>query len=416
MYVCGITPYDYSHIGHGRSCINFDILYRLLTHLGYAVTYVKNFTDIDDKIINRAAQEGGATTYQEIANKFITAYQQDMQALNCLPPTHEPRVTQCIPEIIEFIQELIKKNKAYIIDHDVYFDITSFAGYGKLSGRTGDDLLAGARVEIDDRKKNPGDFALWKGNDEQKFWRSPWGYGRPGWHIECSVMIKKFLGTTIDIHGGGMDLIFPHHENEITQSEGLHNQPLARFWLHNAFITINKEKMSKSLGNFITLRDLVKHFDPMVLRFFVLQHHYRTPIDFSDAELTAAQTAYKKLTQAFTVQPAGTAKSAGHPLIEQLLEALCDDLNTPKFLGLIFENLADLKQNTSLLSAVRNLLTGVLGLTLEPMKEKQATITPEIQELIEQREQARKDKNWALADQIRAKLLELGYSVQDKKR
>lgn len=418
MYVCGITPYDYSHVGHGRSYVNFDILYRLLNHLGYTVTYIRNFTDIDDKIINRAAALGGGATYQTVANKFIAAYHEDMAALNCQQPTHEPRVTECIPEIIDFVQALLKKNKAYVVDGDVYFDIASFPSYGKLSGRTSDDLLAGARVEVDARKKNPGDFALWKGNNEQQFWRSPWGYGRPGWHIECSVMIKKLLGPTIDIHGGGADLVFPHHENELTQSESLHDQPLARVWLHNAFITINKEKMSKSLGNFVTLKDLFKHFDPMVLRFFVLQHHYRTPIDFSDAELQAAQTAYKKVVTAFTVTdaPATGSAASNHPLVDQLVAALCDDLNTSKFLGLLFENLTTIKQDPALFTTVRRLITNVLGLTLTSLVEKQIELTPEIQALIEQREQARKEKNWALADQLRAQLLERGYQVQDKKK
>ncbi len=295
LYVCGITPYDYSHLGHGRAYINFDLLVRLLKFLGHNVTFVRNFTDIEDKIINKAIQEGIPEGFRTIAERYINAYHQDMYQLNCLEPNYEPRVTQYIPEIIDFISKLIDKGHAYVIDHDVYFDIASFASYGKLSGKKLEDLAAGARVGVDERKKNPGDFALWKGNEEENFWSSPWGYGRPGWHIECSVMANALLGETLDIHGGGQDLMFPHHENEIAQSECLHNAPLSHFWLHNAFININKEKMSKSLGNFLTLRDTFKTFDPMVIRFFMLQHHYRTPIDFNDEDVQAAEVAYKKI-------------------------------------------------------------------------------------------------------------------------
>lgn len=417
MYVCGVTPYDYPHLGHGRVYINFDILYRLLSFLGYSVTYVRNFTDIDDKILARAEKEGIPDDYTAVAQRFIDLFHQSMHVLNCVSPMHEPRVTQYIPQIIDFIADLVANENAYVIGNDVYFDITSFACYGKLSGRTGEDLMAGARVEVDTRKRNPGDFVLWKGNkgDEQKFWKSPWGYGRPGWHIECSVMIKSLLGDTIDIHGGGADLIFPHHENEITQSESMHGHPLAHFWLHNAFITINKEKMSKSLGNFITLHQLFQHYDPMVFRYFILQHHYRTPIDFSDAELLASQTAYKKLVGVFNSMVLLGGPSEHASLINDLLAALCDDLNTPKFLGLVFENLAQIKEDRALAGAVKQLFIEVLGLTLQPLEEKKAEITPEIQALIDQRVQARVEKNWALSDQLRAKLQEMGYTVEDKK-
>lgn len=416
MYLCGITPYDYAHLGHGRASINFDILYRLLKYTDYSVTYVRNFTDIDDKILVRAEKEGIPDNYQSVAQRFIDAYHQDMANLNCLPPTHEPRVTQFIPQIIDFIQALVNNKNAYIVDYDVYFDISTFPEYGKLSGRTDDDLLAGARVEVDMRKRNPGDFVLWKGNNEQKFWKSPWGFGRPGWHIECSVMSKVLLGTTIDIHGGGMDLIFPHHENEITQSESLHNKPLARYWLHNAFITINKEKMSKSLGNFITLTQLFEHYDPMAFRFFILQHHYRTPIDFSDNELQASMVAYKKLITTFSIIQEQKAETSDHiNLQKDILTALHDDLNTPRVLGIIFENLSIIKENLPLAATIKYVLVNLLGLTLQPLNEKTIEITPEIQTLINQREQARKEKNWALADQIRTKLQELGYTTQDKK-
>jgi len=418
MYVCGITPYDYSHLGHGRTYINFDILFRLLKFLNYNVTYVRNFTDIDDKIIVKAESEH--TTPQAIAEKFITAYHHDLQQLHCLPPDVEPIVTEHIPQIIEFISGLIEQKKAYVVDHDVYFDIASFADYGCLSGRKLEDLLAGARVEVDARKRNPGDFALWKGNTENKFWQSPWGYGRPGWHIECSVMAKAHLGITIDIHGGGMDLIFPHHENEKAQSEGLNHQPFVRYWLHNAFVNINKEKMSKSLGNFITLKAIFEHTDPMVLRFFILQHHYRTPIDFNPDDLAAAQVAYKKLVSYFEAnnqisENFSLQSIPDHEIAHAIIEALCDDLNTPKCLGIIFQYLTTIKQHPILLSFIQALLKNVLGLTLQPIKEKVVTITPEIETLINLREQARKEKNWALSDQLRDQLQILGYKVHDKK-
>lgn len=420
LYVCGITPYDYSHLGHGRAYINFDLLVRLLKFLGHNVMFVRNFTDIDDKIINKAIQEGIPDGFRTIAERYIDAYNQDMYQLNCIEPNYEPRVTQYIPEIIEFTSKLIDKGHAYVVDHDVYFDIASFPAYGKLSGKKLEDLAAGVRVEVDARKKNPGDFALWKGNEEGKFWSSPWGHGRPGWHIECSVMANALLGETLDIHGGGQDLMFPHHENEIAQSECLHNAPLSHFWLHNAFININKEKMSKSLGNFLTLRDTFKTFDPMVIRFFMLQHHYRTPIDFNDEDVQAAQVAYKKIVtsmQAIDIPDEQTESYLNivmtHPITKAMLEALCDDLNTPKFLGLVFENLKQCDNQTAVL--VKILLQSVLGLTLKPLEEETVIITPEIQELIDARQAARAAKDWARADTLRDQLTELGVEINDKK-
>jgi len=281
MYVCGITPYDYAHIGHGRVYVTFDILFRLLTYLDYKVTYCRNFTDIDDKLLNRAQNElNDKMRYQEIADRYINSFHEDMKLLNCLPPDFEPKVTQTIPEIINFIQGLMDKGFAYRTNGDIYYDVCKLPDYGKLSKRHLEDLKCGARVEIDESKKNPFDFALWKSESEGTFWKSPWGWGRPGWHIECSAMALKFLGQHIDIHGGGMDLIFPHHENEIAQSEGLFGPPFAKYWIHNAFVRINKEKMSKSLGNFFTLKDVFAKFDPMVIRFFYINHNYNIPIDF----------------------------------------------------------------------------------------------------------------------------------------
>ncbi|KKQ32239.1 MAG: Cysteine-tRNA ligase [candidate division TM6 bacterium GW2011_GWF2_37_49] len=417
IYVCGITPYDYSHLGHGRSYVNFDVLVRLFKFLGYDVNYVRNFTDIDDKILNKAQQLGNIGSYKELANEFIEAYHQDLAALGCLSPNSEPRVTEYVPQIIIFIKELLKNKNAYVIDSDVYYDISTFNNYGKLSGRSLYDQQAGARIEVDFRKKNPEDFVLWKGNNDEMFWNSPWGYGRPGWHIECSVMASELLGKTVDIHGGGADLIFPHHENEIAQSEGLHGCVLANYWLHNAFITINKEKMSKSFGNFVTLKDIFKKFDPMILRYFFLQHHYRTPIDFNCDELNASQTAYKKLVAAFgdhQIKQTSTSVPQNEIALK-MFESLCDDLNTPKLIGLIFENLSEIKANSELINFTKSILVNILGFSLKQILEEQIEITPQIQELINQREQARRDKNWALSDKLRDQLKVLGYEIRDTK-
>ncbi len=421
LYVCGITPYDYSHLGHGRAYINFDILVRLLKFLEYKITFVRNFTDIDDKIINKALQEGRAQTdFKIIADRYIEAYHKDMYQLNCLEPDYEPRVTQYIEEIITFTQKLIEKGNAYVLDNDVYFDISTFPPYGKLSGKKLDELEAGARINVDSRKKNPGDFALWKGNKEELFWSSPWGYGRPGWHIECSVMANSLLGKTLDIHGGGQDLMFPHHENEIAQSESLNEKSLSNLWLHNAFININKEKMSKSLGNFLTLRDTFQTIDPMILRFFLLQHHYRTPIDFNADDVNAAGVAYKRLVNALSVIPEQDndktsllQEAENNPIITSMLEALCDDLNTPKCLGLIFEQIRTCDLATK--KIIKILLHAVFGLTLKEIIEEDIQITPEIQELIDEREAAREAKDWARADALREQLKEFGVDVQDKK-
>ena len=419
LYVCGITPYDYAHLGHGRCYTQFDVLYRLLQFLGYNVIYVRNFTDIDDKIINRAVKEN--VPFPQVAQRFIDAYAQDMAQLNCLIPTHEPRVTQLIPEIITFISGLIKKGHAYVIDNDVYFDIATYPSYGKLSGRSIDELKAGARVNIDTRKKNDGDFALWKGTESGTFWQSPWGYGRPGWHIECSVMAGQFLGNTIDIHGGGMDLLFPHHENERAQSECLSSCPFVAIWLHNAFVNINKEKMSKSLNNFITLRAAFDVVDPMVLRYFYLQHHYRTPIDFNDQDLKGAHNAYQKLVTTLTTKEKILTREQAHtiatqePIAQAMYQALCDDMNTPKLLGIVFEHLATIKNSPQLTSFANFIFISILGLTLQPLLQEDIAITPEISDLIKQREQARIEKKWVRADQLRDELLQRGYKVQDKK-
>lgn len=426
LYVCGITPYDKPHLGHGRVYVTFDLLYRLLMFLGYEVIYVRNFTDIEDKILSRAAEQN--CHYQDIACRFIGTFHDAMTQLNCLKPTHEPRVTEYNKEIIVFIEKLIAQGYAYQLGCDVYFDVTKYASYGKLSKRNRDEFSAGARVAINDLKKNSEDFALWKGNNEGKFWQSPWGYGRPGWHIECSVMAHALLGESIDIHGGGMDLIFPHHENEIAQSESLFKVEFSRFWVHNAFINVNKEKMSKSLGNFVTLEDLFTAYDPMLIRFYFLQHHYRKPLEFNNTDLQASEVAYKKICH--ILHPVSSAPQElvedkehhAHGVIAMLLEALCDDLNTPKFLGIFFEHLPALQSDEKALSQVKYIFTQLLALSLEYKQSYVIDTLLHDQEhqkkialLLAQRDEARRNKEWQRADQLREELRDLGYEVQDKK-
>lgn len=419
LYVCGITPYDYAHLGHGRVYVSFDVLYRILRLLGYEVTYCRNFTDIDDKIIARAQRDlGDPHKFEQISQKYISTYQEDMSALNCLSPEYQPLVTQTMPEIIAFVQGLIEKGKAYESEGDVYFDISSFPSYGKLSKHKTEDLIAGARVEVSEKKRSPLDFALWKhAENDEPGWESPWGRGRPGWHIECSAMAEKFLGDTLDMHAGGLDLIFPHHENEIAQSEGLHNKQFVNYWMHNGFVRINQEKMSKSLGNFFTLRDVFKQFDPMVVRFYYLNHHYKAPLDFSFDDLQVAQKTYQRLCKAFAQEcvPIPDEELAQSPVVKKMLSFLLDDLNTPGMWGTVFESLPELHKDYKQMCVVKTFIQNVLGLTLHPLPEKEVTITPEIQDLIAQREQARAAKEWKRADELRDKLRSLGYEVQDKK-
>lgn len=419
LYVCGITPYDYAHLGHGRVYVTFDVLYRLLNLSGYRVSYCRNFTDIDDKLLSRALRElGDEQKYVEVASKFINTYNEDMQNLHCLPPTNEPRVTDNIPAIIEFIKGLIDAGKAYEVDGDVYFHIPSFPEYCKLSKQKLQDLRVGARVEANEKKKDPLDFALWKSENEGQFWQSPWGWGRPGWHIECSALAWKYLGKQIDIHAGGMDLIFPHHENEIAQSEGLSGIPFSIYWMHNAFVRIDKEKMSKSLGNFFTLRDVFAKFDPMVVRYYYLTHHYRAPLDFSFDDLAVAQKSYQRLCKVFQAHVVSAQESANmqeSPIVQKMLEFLRDDLNTPGMFGVLFENLSELQNNAHEACLVKAFINGVLGLTLVPLPEKEVEITPAIAALLEERDKARASKDWARSDALRDQLKELGYEVQDKR-
>jgi cysteinyl-tRNA synthetase len=419
LYVCGITPYDHAHLGHARCYISFDFLVRVLNFFDYKVTYIRNFTDIDDKIINKVGSDASLSEYKKFTTKFIASFKNEMQKLGCLSPTHEPLVTKHISEIIKFIEILIQNNAAYEIDGDVYFDISKSKNYGALSKKKIDELLAGARVKTSSKKRNPGDFALWKGNNEKKFWQSPWGYGRPGWHIECSVLAKKFLGKHIDIHGGGSDLLFPHHENEKAQSEAAHKTTFVNYWLHNAFVNINNEKMSKSLKNIISLQELIDEYDPMALRYYFLSHHYRSPIEFSFEGLNGFNVAYQKLTTWFTEKKVPCLEKATmhdlakqDPLLQSMVAALCDDLNIPKFFGILFQNIQKIKENNDRFAFSQYLLHNIAGLTLE---KKQEEISSEAQVLIEKRNEARKNKDWKTSDEIREKLKSMGIIVKDTK-
>ncbi len=420
MYVCGVTPYDHAHVGHGRCYITFDTLFRLLKFLGYRVDYCRNFTDIDDKILNKAEKEfGDRQRYKDITIRYINSYHADMHKLNCLPPTYEPRVTETIQSIIDFIVGLIEQGKAYAVDGDVYFRINAFPEYGKLSKHKLQDLHAGERVEVNSKKEHPLDFALWKAEPAGTFWESPWGFGRPGWHIECSAMASKYLAPHIDIHAGGLDLMFPHHENEIAQSEALQGAPFARYWVHNGFVQVNKEKMSKSLGNFFTLQDVFKQFDPMVVRYYILTHQYRTPLDFSFDDMKATQKSYQRLCRIFEhVEPLPVFRYQEvkeNAVINALVNFLCDDMNTPGMFGVLFEKLPEIQANAELARMVKSFLMDILGLRLEPLPEQAVEITPEVQALIDQRNQARAEKNWARADEIRDQLQQMGVDLKDKK-
>lgn len=420
MYVCGVTPYDVAHIGHGRCYVSFDLFYRLLKYIGFDVRYCRNITDIDDKIL-RKAQElyGSRLQCAAVTEPLIQAFRQDLEQLNCLPPDFEPRVTDNIPAIIAFIARLIEAGKAYAIEGDVYFNIREFPEYGALSKHDLEDLRAGVRIEVNEKKRDPLDFALWKSEPAGQFWDSPWGFGRPGWHIECSALAAQFLGEHIDVHAGGLDLMFPHHENEIAQSEALFGAPFARYWMHNGLVKVNGEKMSKSLGNFFTIRDVFNQFDPMVLRYYFLTHHYRAPIDFSIAHLTVAQKSYQRLARVFAA-PCSVPKqmqfSESHcVMIDAFMDFLTDDLNTPGMFGVLFEHLEHLKTHVDELCQVKQFMQEVLGLAFKVLPEEEKTITEEIAVLLEEREKARVAKDFKRADQLRDQLKELGYQVQDKK-
>jgi cysteinyl-tRNA synthetase len=458
MYVCGVTVYDYCHIGHARANVVFDVIFRYLKYGGYDVTYVRNYTDIDDKIINRANQEG--TDYRTIADRYIQAFDEDMDLLRLAKPTVEPKATDYIAEIVAIIGTLVSKGHAYASEGDVYFAVETWPEYLKLSGRNLEEMQAGARVEVGEKKRNPMDFALWKGSKPgEPWWESPWGNGRPGWHIECSAMSMKFLGMSFDLHGGGKDLIFPHHENEIAQSEAANGCRFVSYWLHNGFVNINAEKMSKSLGNFFTIREVLQKFDPETLRFFILSAHYRSPIDFSDQSLDEARTGLERIyfcLSALDDVLSGPLTPGDLPAIEGLsppglelqekvdqfiprfVEAMDDDFNTALALGVLFETvratnrfLAETKEFTplslSLVARVRHLFDeagSVLGLfTSKPatwldgsnsLRAGQIDITPEeIECLIADRAEARRAKNFKRGDEIRDLLLEKGIQLLD---
>lgn len=433
MYACGPTVYDYFHIGNARPFIVFDVLRRYFEHRGYKVTFVQNFTDIDDKMIKRANKEG--ITVKELGDRFIKEYYQDAQALGVRPATVHPRATEHIPQIIALVQKLIDKGLAYEVNGDVYFDTSAFPAYGALSGQNLEDLEAGARVEVDNVKKNPADFAVWKAQKPgEPAWESPWGMGRPGWHIECSAMSMTYLGETFDIHGGGKDLLFPHHENEVAQSEGATGKPYVHYWMHNGFINVDNEKMSKSLGNFFTVRDILKEYDAEDVRMFMLSAQYRSPINFSREMIAQAHSSLSRLYTArdqmtFLLQHAPERelseeeKAFAQRVQEHVAKfdaAMDDDLNTADAMGAIFELVRDANLNLNAetaKAAIQAALDALLELcdVLGLLMKKTSDLPADIQALADERVQARKDKNWKRSDELRDQLKELGYTVEDTK-
>ena len=444
MYVCGPTVYDSSHMGHARSVVVFDVIVRYLRNQGYEVTYVRNFTDIDDKIINRANELGIDT--KELAEKYIKEFYEDMDALNVRRATLEPRATEHIGDIIEVVQKLIEKKMAYPLDGDVYFSVESFKEYGKLSGRKLEDMEAGARVAVDERKRNPFDFALWKSAKlGEPAWESPWGKGRPGWHIECTAMSSSLLGETIDIHGGGKDLVFPHHENEIAQSEAAFGKKFVRYWIHNGFVNINQEKMSKSLGNFLLIKDIIKIYHPESVRLFLLSNHYRSPIDFNEKAMEEASGALEKIytflerVEDQPGMPGKGNKESGH-LWQQFCDAMNDDFNTAQGLGVLFSAVRNLNrildESGDQLSHKdwEQIKTGysdvleigdILGIFKQSPKSyfeqkrqkglKNESIDPKlIEKMVDERTEARKSKDWAKADKIRDELLDMNIILEDR--
>ena len=432
VYVCGPTVYNFFHLGNARPFVVFDTLRRYLKYIGYNVNFVQNFTDVDDKIINRAKEEG--ISAPEVSEKYIKEYFDDAKALNIVPADTHPRVSENIQQIIEFVETLIEKGYAYEVDGDVYYSTRKFKDYGKLSKQNIEELEAGARIAVEEKKKDPLDFALWKARKEESeiAWESPWGMGRPGWHIECSAMSRRYLGPTLDIHAGGQDLQFPHHENEIAQSEACNGVPFAKYWMHNAYITIDKEKMSKSLGNFFTVREIREKYKGEVIRYFLLSGHYRSPIDFNDnlmemskASLARFENARKNLE--FLIEKGeGQMTDDEKKVFEsydsyraKFKEAMDDDLNTADAISAIFELVTAINQavkdGASKEFAQKSLdtlleLTHVLGL-LEA--EEDADVDDEIKKLVDEREAARAAKDFAKADQIRDELKAKCITLKD---
>ncbi|HEY9678248.1 MAG TPA: cysteine--tRNA ligase [Drouetiella sp.] len=437
MYACGPTVYDSSHLGHARMAIVWDMIQRYLRFLGYKVTFVRNITDVDDKIINRAKELG--TSPDQLSRKYTFEFWRDMYALNVMAPDFEPKATEFIQPMIQFIKELIDSNHAYAVNGDVYFDVASFKDYGKLSKQNIEQLQSGAREQVRSQeelgsiKKNPVDFALWKSASETELgWPSPWGYGRPGWHLECSTMIRTVLGETIDIHGGGEDLVFPHHENEIAQSEALHKKNLAKYWLHNSFVQVSAEKMSKSLGNYKTIEDLLQNYSADTLRLLILQTHYRNPIDFTADSLSAAKTAAGRLVRAAAFyrshkdangnsgEPSAAVKKAVADAEKAFSEAMDNDFNTAVALSVLF-GLADKVFQTKVVAeqiayaGTLEKLAQVLGFTLA---DNRTDLEPEaarkVMDLVlELRKNARANKDYATSDLIRNQLSQIGINVMD---
>lgn len=432
MYVCGPTVYNFFHIGNARTFIVFDTIRRYLEYRGYQVKFIQNFTDIDDKMIKRANEEG--VTVKDVAEKYIGEYYKDADALNLKRATVNPRATEYINEIIKFVKDLEDKGFAYAVDGDVYFDTTKFKEYGKLSHQSIEDLEAGARIEVDERKRNPMDFALWKAKKEgEPAWESPWGEGRPGWHIECSTMACSLLGETIDIHGGGADLVFPHHENEIAQSEARNGKPFARYWMHAAYLNVNNQKMSKSLNNFFTAREILEKYDAEVIRMFMLSGHYRNPINFSldlleqaKAGLERIYNSISNLEHVIEVSKYDAMKEEEKSFSLKLdeyrnrfIDVMDDDFNTADAISVIFDMVRDINSNINLESS-KEIAKKALDLIRElgsPLailqKNTKESLDEEIERLIEERQRARKEKNFALADKIRDELKARGIILED---
>lgn len=453
LYVCGITSYDYCHIGHARSALAFDMIVNYLRYRGYKVTYVRNFTDIDDKIIARAKEQ--QTSSEELAARFINEFYVDMDRLGIDRPDIEPKATEHITEMIDLIGELVEKGKAYPSGNDVYYVVDSFPGYGKLSKRNVADMQAGARISVNEQKRNPMDFVLWKGSKPgEPTWESPWGPGRPGWHIECSAMSRKYLGETFDIHGGGQDLIFPHHENEIAQSEGANGKPFATTWIHHGFVTIRDEKMSKSLGNFLTIRDILTHYHPEILRFFIFSTHYRNPLDFSESAMQDATAGLERLYECLAaVDQLDPAK--GDPTLPSVLaendimqltgmearfqQAMDNDFNTAQAQGVFFDTVKSINRICRKLPAAPSAgdiqflkngaealrkLANIMGILREEAntflaagKNKKISEggldVAAIEALIAERYECRLAKNWARGDEIRDLLLAQNIELKD---
>ncbi len=429
VYACGPTVYNFIHIGNARPLCVFDVLRRYMEYRGYDVKFVQNFTDIDDKIIRRANEEG--LTYKEVSEKYIEEFWKDAKGMNVREATVHPKATENIDEIINIISTLIEKGFAYAVDGDVYFSPSKFDEYGKLSHQPLEELEAGARINVEDIKHEPMDFALWKGaKPGEPYWESPWGHGRPGWHIECSAMVRRYLGTTIDIHCGGQDLIFPHHENEIAQSECCNGASFANYWMHNGYINVDNVKMSKSLGNFFTVRDVAEKYGYEPVRYFLISSHYRSPINYNTEIIEQCKASLERLYTCrnnldFALENAAdgevdnefATKSAGRT--EQFIAAMDDDLNTADAIAAVFELVRDIntaiaagasKATLELAAKTFDELTGVLGLVYNRTK---SSLDEEVEELIAQRAQARKDKNWAKADEIRDKIKAMGIILED---